>query len=235
MIIAVRAVNIALLGALLFLSTHIYDEFAHSNRKETVKETVFETSVEYDISGAGKLLFAKIVAKPAPVVIPPLSLSGMSLPGIIFNMGSPERSLAILQVDGKGTLPYRIGREIKDGIVLEHIGADFIIAKRGEKTARLELADTKGAGVQLADTTLDAIEDAIEEDEINEAEVQQLKWIEKQLEIEMYKSSGGRRSELPKPPKTTDDLNTLFGQPLGEQPGGRTLTMKEFLELGKGR
>ncbi|VAX21273.1 hypothetical protein MNBD_NITROSPINAE01-1305, partial [hydrothermal vent metagenome] len=76
--------------------------------------------------------------EPAPIVkpvAPPINIDDLELKGIFANTENPKLSIAIIKVKGSSEVPAQVGDEIKPGVTLNSVGANYVILSyKGEPT-----------------------------------------------------------------------------------------------------
>lgn len=66
-----------------------------------------------------------------------INIDDLELKGVFANQDNPNLSLAIIQVDGEGEIPALVGDEVKIGVYLNNVGADYVILSSNGELTRL--------------------------------------------------------------------------------------------------
>ncbi len=74
-----------------------------------------------------------VMALPATAV----NLDALELKGVFANASNPRLSIAIIEVDGTGEVPLQVGDEVKPGVTLNSVGADYVMLSHDGRLTRL--------------------------------------------------------------------------------------------------
>lgn len=90
-------------------------------------------------------LFAP-VKKPKPISVmavpaTAINVDALELKGVFANASNPRLSIAIINVDGTGEVPLQVGDEVKPGVRLNSVGADYVMLSHDGRLTRLGFRD----------------------------------------------------------------------------------------------
>jgi len=96
-------------------------------------------------------LFAP-VKKPQPVSVMAtpvmtINIDALELKGVFANTSNPRLSIAIIDVDGTGEIPLQVGDEVKPGVRLNSVGADYVMLSHDGRLTRLGFRSRPGANM----------------------------------------------------------------------------------------